>query len=93
MLNFFTGAGLYLSGNSIGSNQEFLNFYSNTKSVSSFYPSFSATSVEDYTVFDEGSTLEFYLPETLLKGDYNIIFCNEAGYAKSSDEGYIVKVI
>jgi len=93
MLNFYTGAGLYLSGSSSDFNQEFLDFYSTIKSVSSYYPPFSATPIEKYTVTEEGNRLEFFLPTNLPVGDFDIIFCNQAGYAKISDEKKILKII
>lgn len=82
MFDHITGNGLYLSG-SLEFNTEFLNFYSNFKNISSFYPPFSGTPVE-FTILNN-NTLQFTLPQNIPTGNYDIIFCNPAGYIKASE--------
>ncbi len=83
MFNYFIGDGLYLSGNN-NYNISYLDFYSNVKNLSSYYPPFSGTPVK-YSLITP-SKIEFKLPENLIKGDYDIIFCNQAGYYKASKD-------
>ena len=89
MFNYFIGGGLYLSGNN-NYNTDFVNFYSTAKNLSSYYPPFSGTPV-DYTLINP-NRLEFKLPEDIVKGDYDIIFCNQAGYFKASNDERFVKL-
>lgn len=89
MFNYFIGGGLYLSGNN-NFNTQFLDFYSNVKNLSSYYPPFSGAPVE-YNLISS-SRIEFKLPLNILKGDYDIIFCNQAGYFKASKDETFKKI-
>jgi hypothetical protein len=82
MFNYITGDGLYLSG-STEFNTQFLDLYSKVKNVSAFYQPFSGTPV-DFIVLNN-NTLQFTIPPNILPGNYDIIFCNPAGYAKASN--------
>ena len=89
MFSFFIGEGLYLSGNN-NYNTKYLDFYSNVKNLSSYYPPFSGTPVR-YTLVSP-TKIEFKLPNDLIKGDYDIIFCNQAGYYKASNDERFFKL-
>ena len=85
MFNYKTLNGLYLSSsNTEIPNLTTLNIFSEVESVSSRYPAITVLPVEKYTV-KENYILEFYLPNNLLIGNYDIIYINEAGYFKASD--------
>lgn len=79
MLSYTIGNGLYLSGSNSTFNTEFLDFYSDQKNLSAYYPPFSATPIPEYNSIDN-NMLDFYLPENIEVGDYKIIFSNPAGY-------------
>ena len=81
MLSYYVGNGLYLSG-SASFNTGLFNFHSTTKSISSYYPPFSGRPVP-YEVVNN-SQIRFNLPEDMPLGNYDIIFCNPAGYYKAS---------
>lgn len=93
MLNFYKGSGLYLSSSNAFFNQSFLDFYSSTRSTSAFYPAFSGMPIEEYIVLEDGTKIEFKLPQYLSTGYYDVIFCNEAGYVKLSDKKGKIKII
>ena len=93
MLNFYKGDGLFLSSSDAFFNQNFFDFYSDTRSTSAFYPPFSGTPVEEYTVLEDGTKIEFKLPNNLSVGFYDVIFCNEAGYSKLSEKKGRIKII
>lgn len=85
MLGYYIEDGLYitgLSGNSLQYNERLLDFFSTTKSISAYYPAFSGTPVK-YEVSDN-KQIRCKLPEDLVDGDYDFIFCNPAGYTKAS---------
>jgi len=82
MFNHITGNGLYLSGGP-EFNTQFLDLYSNVKNVSASNPPFSGTPIE-FVVLNN-NILEFTLPVSILPGNYDIIFCNPAGYVKASN--------
>jgi hypothetical protein len=94
MLKYTIGNGLYLSGSNSTFNTQFLDFYSNQKNLSAYYPAFSGTPVDNYKVIDNNS-LEFNLPDTMVVGDYKIIVCNPAGYdiASKNKTPIIVKIV
>lgn len=82
MLSYFTGDGLYLSGSAEGFNNNHFDFYSKTKSLSSFYPPFSGAPVEYEAL--SNNVIRCKLPHDIPVGDYDLIFCNPAGYVKAS---------
>ena len=85
MFNYKTLNGLYLSSsNTEIPNLTTLNIFSNVESISSRYPEITVFPVENYNI-KENYILEFYLPNNLLIGNYDIIYINEAGYFKASD--------
>lgn len=79
---FKEGNGLYLSGGAAGFNTELINFYTNVRLVSSANPPISGRPVERFKIIDN-ETLEFYLPNDLPVGTYNLIYCNPIGYTKN----------
>lgn len=82
MFQYYTADGLYLSGNSPLLSTNRYDFYSTIKSVSALFPPFSGFPVK-YNV-QEDRYINFKLPSNLPQGDYDIIFCNPAGYYKAS---------
>jgi hypothetical protein len=94
MLRYTIGNGLYLSGSNLIFNKEYLNFYSDQKNLSAYYPPFSGTPVENYNTIDNNA-LEFNLPNDIVEGEYKIIFCNPAGYdiASKNKTPIIIKIV
>ena len=84
-LRYITGNGLYLSSTNTTFNISAYNFYTNIKLVSSVNPVFYGTPIEDYTIVSD-SEVRVKLPLDLQPGEYDIVFCNPAGYvtAKSN---------
>jgi hypothetical protein len=82
MLSYFKGDGLYLSGNSYFLNFAEYDFFSGIKNLSAFYPPFSGRPVP-YNIINNNQ-IRFKVPNDLPAGEYDIIFCNPAGYVKAS---------
>lgn len=91
MLEYVKGNGLYLSGGSTGS--QYVDLYSDEKSLSSIYTPFSGIPISYTTV--SNNEINFKLPENLSVGNYVIIFCNPAGYtiSSSNSKNYIIRVV
>lgn len=83
MFKYSTGAGLYLSSNKFDGTQSFCNFYTNVRSTSGSNPPFSAYPVAYKTYTN--NTISFIVPAFFKPQLIDIIYCNEAGYVKSSD--------
>lgn len=83
MFNYSTGAGLYLSSNKFDNTQTFCNFYTNVRSTSGSNPPFSGYPV-NYKTYTN-NTISFVVPTFYEPQLLDIIYCNEAGYTKSSD--------
>jgi len=84
MFQYTSLNGLYLSSSNASMNQMELNLYTEIKSISARYPSVSGFPVYEYDVLDDGTLLQFRLPENLLVGNYDILYFNGAGYTKAS---------
>lgn len=84
MFQYTSLNGLYLSSSNASMNQTELNLYTEIKSISARYPAVSAFPVYEYDVLDDGTLLQFRLPENLLVGNYDILYFNGAGYTKAS---------
>lgn len=84
-LRYITGNGLYLSSTNSSFNLSAYDFYTNIKLVSADNPVFYGTPLTDYTIISD-SEVKLNLPENLPPGEYDIVFCNPAGYvtAKSN---------
>jgi len=76
-----TGNGLYLSGDKL--NTHYVDLYSGIKNLSANNVPFSGIPVQDYQILNN-YVLEFALPNFLIQGKYDIIYCNPAGYYKAS---------
>lgn len=85
MFDYFLGNGLYLSGSN-EFNTQYLDLYSRVKNVSAFNPPFSGTPVNFNKI--NNNTIEFFLPENIVTGNYDIIYCNPAGYVKASSTSF-----
>lgn len=94
---FQTLNGLYLSSSNASMSSIVLNPFTNTKSISSKFPTVSAFPLSGFNVekiklfpiqkFDltERYDVVFKLPNNLLEGNYDILFFNAAGYGKASN--------
>lgn len=82
MFQFYTDKGLYLSGNSPLFSGNYYDFYSNIKSLSANFKPFYGIPIE-YTLINENEVM-FSLPVNTPIGDYDVVFCNPAGYAIAS---------
>jgi hypothetical protein len=80
--NYKTGNGLYLSGNNL--NTHYVDLYSGIKNLSANNVPFSGIPIENFEITNN-YVLEFTLPNFLIKGKYDIIYCNPAGYYKASN--------
>jgi len=83
MFSYKTAAGLYLSSNSFDGTQDNCDFYTSTRSTSTSNPAFSGYPVK-YKVYTN-NTISFVVPTFYKPQILDIVFCNEAGYVKSSD--------
>ncbi len=83
MFQYYTDRGLYLSGNSPTFSGNYYDFYSKIRSLSANFKPFIGHPI-DYTVINENE-IQFILPEGIPIGDYDVVFCNPAGYAKASN--------
>jgi len=83
MFNYKTLNGLYLSSNTFIPYLTTLDLYSTIKSISGRYPAITVSPIEEYNIV-ENYILEFYLPNYLPSGNYDIIYINDAGYGKAS---------
>lgn len=83
MFNYKTAAGLYLSSNKFDGTQNNCNFYSAIRSTSAANPPFSGYPIP-YTTYTN-NTISFKVPPFSQPQKIDIIYCNEAGYVKSSD--------
>lgn len=83
MFNYKTAAGLYLSSNKFDGTQEACSFYALVKSTSASNPPFSGYPVS-YTTYTN-NTISFVVPAFNRPQLLDIIYCNDAGYTKSSD--------
>jgi len=84
MFQYTSLNGLYLSSNNPLISSIELDLYTNIKSISARYPAVSGFPVYEYDVLDDGTLLQFRLPENLLVGNYDILYFNGAGYAMAS---------
>jgi len=85
MFKFKIGNGLYLSGTQTYSTTEYLDLYNDVKLVSAANPPFYGIPVTNFKVINNNE-ISFYLPEYLKVGNYDVIYCNPAGYFKMSDK-------
>jgi hypothetical protein len=83
MFQHYTDKGLYLSGNSPVFSGNYYDFYSNIRSLSANFKPFTGTPIE-YRLISENE-IQFILPKDIPLGDYDVIFCNPAGYGKASN--------
>jgi hypothetical protein len=83
MFQYYTDRGLYLSGNSPSFSGNNYDFYSKIRSLSANFKPFTGRPIE-YSVINENE-IQFKLPDDIPLGDYDVIFCNPAGYAKASN--------
>lgn len=90
MFQYYTDKGLYLSGNSLAFSGNYYDFYSKVRSVSANFKSFIGLPVE-YSLINENE-IQFILPIDLPLGDYDVIFCNPAGYSKASSSRNFDKI-
>lgn len=91
MLQYYTGNGLYLSGNSPLLSTNEYDFYSQVKSISANFPPFRGIPVK-YTPIN-ATEIQFLMPANLPLGAYDIIFCNPAGYVIGSQTKRFGKII
>jgi hypothetical protein len=85
MFHYRTLNGLYLSSSNVSISSQELNLYTDIKSISAKYPKISAFPVNNFDVIGE-NTIQFILPNDLKEGNYDIIYMNDAGYYKASDD-------
>jgi len=77
--------GCFLSASTHTSLASAFNFYSNIKSISSKFQTFTAIPIEEYDVIDN-NILQIKFPKVSLSAcNVDFIFTNPAGYAKASD--------
>jgi len=91
MLQYYTESGLYLSGNSSILSSNKFDFYSQIKSISANFPPFEGIPVK-YTPISE-TEIQFIIPSNLPFGEYDIIFCNPAGYVIASQSKRFNRII
>jgi len=85
MFVYTAGNGLYLSANVTSPLLSSFDLYSNTSSISSKFPPFTAYPIEEYEIINN-NLLKFRMPSLYLGAcKIDFIFANEAGYAKASD--------
>lgn len=84
MFRYISGNGLYLSSNKLEEYSQLIDLYSNIRLVSAANPPFFGLPLSRYNIVDN-NTLNFYLPDFLSAGNYDLIFCNPAGYDKLSN--------
>ena len=92
MLRYKAGKGLYLSGTNVYNTTEWVNLYSDIKLVSAANLPFSGTPVPEFEIINN-NVVKFTLPNFLLSGYYDVIFCNPAGYFKMSSSVKGVPII
>lgn len=80
---YIQGNGLYLSADKAFLNTHLVDLYGNDPKLASNNPSFHGIPVKKYKILNN-NTLEFNLSKDLLGGNFDIIFCNPAGYIKAS---------
>lgn len=80
---YIQGNGLYLSADKAFLNTDFIDLYSNDSKLANSNPPFNGIPVKKYKILNN-NTLEFNLSKDLLGGNFDIIFCNPAGYVKAS---------
>jgi hypothetical protein len=83
MFRFKTNAGLFLSSSSFDGTEQYFNFYSNIKSVSSSNSPFYAYPLSSYEV-DSNNIIRFKLPPRTKQEKLDFIFANDAGYRLAS---------
>lgn len=83
MFKYKTAAGLYLSSNKFDNTQDNCDFYSAARSTSGSNPPFSGYPVA-YKAYTN-NTISFVVPPFSQPQKLDIIYCNDAGYVKSSD--------
>lgn len=81
--NYITGYGIYLSANKPELNTDIIDLYSEDPKLIVKNPYFYGIPILNYNILNN-NTLEFYLPDTLISANYDIIICNPAGYKKAS---------
>lgn len=84
MFKYKAGNGLYLSSYNTFNTTEFVNLYTDVRLISAAYPGFYGIPVDKYKVINN-SELSLKLPTYLNAGNYDVIYCNPAGYFKMSD--------
>jgi hypothetical protein len=83
MFNYTTNVGLFLSSNKFDGTEQYYDLYSNTRTVSSLNPPFSAYPMSAFVVWTN-NTLQFTLPAYYYPQHIDIIFANDAGYRLAS---------
>lgn len=84
--------GCYLSASTDTELASAFDFYSNIKSISSKFQTFTAIPIEDYEVINN-NILEIKFPKISLSAcNVDFIFTNPAGYAKASNSSRFTHV-
>jgi len=83
--NYITGFGVYLSAMKSELNTDLIDLYSEDPKLVVNNPGFYGIPITEYNIVSN-NILEFFLPETLISSDYDIIICNPAGYTKASTQ-------
>ena len=84
MFKYIQGDGVYLSSSNAFFNLCTVDLYSNIRLTSAISPSFQGTPIKDFVLLNINS-IELRLPKNIQPGNYDIIYCNPASYAKASD--------
>ena len=84
MFRYISGNGLFLSGTKITNNTQYIDLYSDIRLVSAANVPFSGIPLTKYEILGD-NTINFYLPNNLTPGNYDLVFCGPAGYDKLSN--------
>lgn len=83
--NFLTNYGIFLSANKPELNTEIIDLYSEDPKLIVANPPFYGITILNYNVLSN-NIVEFYLPDSLISANYDIIVCNPAGYTKATSQ-------